>query len=366
MASQSAEGAGTDASARTPPPGFSVQQLQAAQAAQTYGWMQYAGAAYTAAYATQQVVLRQQQQQQESQQQAQWPASAVTNYWGQQQVWSQWGQQGLSPAATTWGTYNENGVGAWNAGSSPQAGAAATACMNGFGVNNGFGTSAPSELPSYPREKLFSLDVECVAVGTTHLISDRYPCLLALVDGSSKVILRVTIKPDRHVFSYLTPLTGMTAEDMENGVSLEEATDLLRKHLPSDAVLVGQKPDGDIEWMKLRKGVDFGEVIDLAEVLKGFNQKYGQYNYHSLQHQAAILLDKHTNGAHDPAWDAQVSMELYHKAAQATPEELEAMRQSLLQKRPAPSVAKQHNYVMDGVCLAKFMPKNCICGRPCG
>jgi len=180
------------------------------------------------------------------------------------------------------------------------------------------------------------------------------------------VILRVTIKPDRPVVSYLTPLTGMQAEDMENGVSLEEATALLRKHLPPGAVLVGQKPECDIEWMSLRKGIDFAEVIDLAEVLKGFNQKYGAVNYHSLQHQAAILLDKHSSGAHDPAWDAQVSMELYLKVVEATAEELESMRQSLLKKRPAPSVAKQYNYVMEDVCLAKFMPKNCICGRPCG
>lgn len=377
LGTSSSAGVGADASARTPPQGLGTgwpAHLQAAQAALPYSYIQYAGAAAYAAYAAQQqqpVTLRQLQlAQQESEQQSQWPASALTNYWGgQTQGWAQWQQQqGMVPGAAAWeGAYSSSAAAAWSAGTTPQASTAASSGrLQGLGASNGFGTSSPSGLPAYSRDKLFSLDVECVAVGKTHLISDRYPCLLALVDGNAKVILRVTIKPDRPVVSYLTPLTGMRAEDIENGVPLEEATALLRKHLPSDAVLVGQKPDGDIEWMRLRKGIDFAEVIDLAEVLKGFNQKYGQFNYHSLQHQAAILLDKHSSGAHDPAWDAQVSMELYLKAVEANAEELESMRQSLLQKRPAPSVAKQYNYVMDDVCLAKFMPKNCICGRPCG
>ena len=36
------------------------------------------------------------------------------------------------------------------------------------------------------------------------------------------------------------------AEDLEGAVSLEEAVDILKSHLPKDAILVGQRVDTDI------------------------------------------------------------------------------------------------------------------------
>uniref|UniRef100_A0A7S0AJF2 Exonuclease domain-containing protein n=1 Tax=Pyrodinium bahamense TaxID=73915 RepID=A0A7S0AJF2_9DINO len=221
-------------------------------------------------------------------------------------------------------------------------------------------------VPFYPTERIFCIDVECVAVGTTHELSSRAPCSVALVDGYGEVLFAEAIKPDKPVVSYLTPITGVTAEDLEHGISLEVAIEELKRRLPKDAVLVGQKLDSDITWMQLEPGVDFAESLDLAEIFKGFNVKYGNYSYHSLQHEAQVLLGRAPpEGAHDPAWDAQVSVQLYGLARNATPEVLAVMQYHLMSVRPVPSIAKRYNYTLDGVCMAKFMPKLCTCGAPC-
>ncbi len=129
--------------------------------------------------------------------------------------------------------------------------------------------------------KCFSIDVECVASGTTH--NDRVVAQIALVDadgwsvhrpwffvradlprcptlrraaptsntppfGSRHLLLLanstvddIYIKPSVPVVSFLTPLTGLTAELIaEKGVSFAEGLAKLKAKLPTDAVLVGQ------------------------------------------------------------------------------------------------------------------------------
>ncbi|CAK9090274.1 unnamed protein product [Durusdinium trenchii] len=210
-------------------------------------------------------------------------------------------------------------------------------------------------------DKVFCVDVECVAIGRSHDISARSPCSVALVNGQEEVLLKEIIKPEKPIISCLTPLTGVTKADLDKGISLNEAVAKLKRLLPADAVLVGQSCASDIEWMMLEKGVDFAEVVDLGEIFKGYNARYGNYSVHSLQHEARVLLGKTARGAHDPAWDAQVSVALYKKAKLATAQELTSMQQQLISTKPLPSVAKSHNYNIDGVCMAKFMPKFCTC-----
>jgi len=219
---------------------------------------------------------------------------------------------------------------------------------------------------AYPRERIFCFDVECVAVGRTHELSSRAPCSVALVDSFGEVLFGTKIQPDRPVISYLTPITGLTEEDLRDAMPLDQAIQELKLRLPKEAVLIGQQPAGDIAWMGLQRGVDFAEVIDLSLIFRGYNRKYNNYVFHSLQHEAAVLLQKpHAeNGSHDPAWDARASVELYELAREATDEQLREMRQQLIAARPPPSIAKRYGYKMDGVCMAKFMPKFCICGVP--
>lgn len=221
-------------------------------------------------------------------------------------------------------------------------------------------------VPHYPDDKVFSIDVECVAVGRTHETSSRSPCSVALVDINGTVLFQAIIKPSEPVVSYLTPITGYSAEDLEDGMSLEEATTALKSKIPHDAVLVGQHPGGDITWMQLEERSDYACSFDISDVFKGYNHRFGTTSYHSLQHEAEVLLQKSPKvGPHDPVWDARVSVELYKLVRNATRQQVEEMRQKLINVRPAPSIAKQLDYKYQGVCMAKFMPKMCTCGKPC-
>jgi len=220
-------------------------------------------------------------------------------------------------------------------------------------------------VPQYSREDVFSLDVECVAVGRSHEKSDREPCSLAVVDGFGQVLMHQVIQPARPVVSYLTPFTGLRAHDFEGGraIGLARAINELKSVLPQRAVLVGQNPEGDIEWMRLSKGVDFKDVVDLSEVFK--NDRGMMF---SLRHEARVLLGKESNEkVHNPCWDAIVSMELYRKAADATPKELASMQDKLTHQDywpPKPSLARECGYQIDGVCLSMYVAEMCTCGRP--
>lgn len=212
---------------------------------------------------------------------------------------------------------------------------------------------------------MFALDVECLAIGRTHEKSDRAPCSYAVVDGFGKLLKRTLIRPPREVVSYLTPFTGLRDGDItaQNSLSFERAVRELREVLPRRAILVGQEPSGDIEWMELRQGQDFTGVVNLSEV---FTNDRGMV--FSLRHEARVLLGQEpAAGAHDPAWDAKVSVELYKLAARSRPKELEALRNKLTKKEfwpPKPSTARECGYQLDGVCLSMYGADHCICGRP--
>ena len=224
----------------------------------------------------------------------------------------------------------------------------------------------------YVSEKLklkgsvFSLDVECVAVGKTHLTEDTVPAKFALVDSQGKTVCVQYIRPEKRIVSYLTPLSGVRAEDLEGAVSMEEAVEMLKSNLPKDAILVGQKVNTDITWMRLKQGEDFADFVDLSEVFKGYNVKYKETSYHSLLHEARILLnlpDLDTAAEHDPAIDARLSVQLWEKV-KSRPDQLGEMRQRLIRSRTKMSVKKRLNYQYEGVCLAAFYPEKCICGMP--
>jgi len=144
--------------------------------------------------------------------------------------------------------------------------------------------STPNSASDYVKKKMalegpvFSLDVECAAIGYTHLKKDRTPVMFSLVDGEGKTILKEKVKPNKTIVSYMTPWTRISKKkDLEDGMSLEQATKLLKSKLPSNAILVGQRIIGDIEWMNLSQSKDFQESVDLAEVFKSWHPKYGSF-----------------------------------------------------------------------------------------
>lgn len=167
-----------------------------------------------------------------------------------------------------------------------------------------------------------SIDVECVATGTKH--NDRAVAQIALVDQARSPvsaaipcqhtvlthdsacclvlrspsllqfetpILNLYIKPEAPVVSYLTPLTGLTADLLEqHGTSLAIALATLRQALPKTAVLVGQNVRTDVVWLGLQERVDFAGMMDLAGLFRVFNPQYNSWSVFGQDHLARVLL----------------------------------------------------------------------------
>lgn len=211
-----------------------------------------------------------------------------------------------------------------------------------------------------PIPKYYSIDVECVATGTGH--NDRAVGQIALVDQYERVILNLYVRCPVPVVSYLTPLTGLTAELVESqGISLQEAMTALRQNLPPFATLVGQNIAADIRWLGLQEGVDFEGLIDLSGAFRVFNPKFNGYSYFSLAHEARVLLGISMESVHNAATDAIISIRLFNKFMQLrdTPE-LETVKQSLIAIPLEPSFAKK-NPSYETVCMGN--KKTCTCGQ---
>ena len=70
-----------------------------------------------------------------------------------------------------------------------------------------------------PNQPVFGIDVECVASGVNH--NARSIAQVALVDAWCRPVFNVYVKQDKPVASYITPLTGLTKEILDqNGYPL--------------------------------------------------------------------------------------------------------------------------------------------------
>jgi RNA exonuclease 4 len=137
-------------------------------------------------------------------------------------------------------------------------------------------------------KRYIALDVECVATGRRH--DDRDVSLVAVVDINEEVILKRKVKPEKPIVSYLTPLTGLRPGDLDNGERLSVVLRDVKAILGPDVVLVGQGLKSDIKWLQLEQGKDYDSVVDLAQMFKTYNSRYGNYSYFSLSHEANTLI----------------------------------------------------------------------------
>ena len=81
-------------------------------------------------------------------------------------------------------------------------------------------THPPPIIINVPQgHPVYGIDVECVASGISH--NARSVAQVALVDAWSRPVFNVYVKQDKPVASYITPLTGLTKEILdEYGVDL--------------------------------------------------------------------------------------------------------------------------------------------------
>ncbi len=211
---------------------------------------------------------------------------------------------------------------------------------------------------------MFALDVETLAIGKTHESKDRFPFLIALLNGQGETLLKSWVKPPSAVVSYLTPLSGVKASDVDLSTSppLEVVLAELHQHLHPDAILVGQYPWGDIQWCRLEKGVHYRDVIDLSNWFRVWVDV--RWVYFSLGHAVKHLLKKNQNQVHDPVQDCQLTLELYHKYKDASEDEKRRVGRYLCNQPKSVNAASLYDFCINGVCLAGFNPKKCVCGRP--
>lgn len=206
----------------------------------------------------------------------------------------------------------------------------------------------------------YSIDVECVATGKDH--NARAVAQVSLIDERENVLLNVYVKPDTPVVSYLTALTGLTKEIIDqHGIPLADAVGMLRACLPRTAVLVGQNIRSDIQWLSLQEGRDFAGLVDLMGLYRIWNEQYKSFSQFSQDHLAKTLLAWDTTQPHNAVGDAMKSMRLFqlHKALQAEEAQWDSAKAALLATPPEPSFARRYPEY-EGCCMGNR--KTCTCG----
>ena len=271
----------------------------------------------------------------------------------------------------------------------------------------------------------FSIDVECIATGYGSCAngindgcgnegqnkegvppsqyndrSNRYPGRVAMVDSEGNVLADIIIRPPNDgagVTSYLTPLTGLTADKClgSDAKSLEDAVATIKSLLPKNGILVGQAIDHDVEWLGLTPGgVDFDRMIDISDIFRqrmpsilneaaavlkkkeeegssiaqqstsssvedkssddylGFATRYRHF---SLRHVCLNLLDEDIqSGEHNPITDAKYSLLLFHKYRNSSVTQLRIVRDGLHRAPITLGFAAEKTSVIDGVCVSKM------------
>lgn len=271
----------------------------------------------------------------------------------------------------------------------------------------------------------FSIDVECIATGYGSCAngindgcgnegqnkegvpssqyndrSNRYPGRVAMVDSEGNVLADIIIRPPNDgagVTSYLTPLTGLTADNClgSDAKSLEDAVATIKSLLPKNGILVGQAIDHDVEWLGLTPGgVDFDRMVDISDIFRqrmpsilneaaavlkkkeeegssiaqqstsssvedkssddylGFATRYRHF---SLRHVCLNLLDEDIqSGEHNPITDAKYSLLLFHKYRNSSVTQLRIVRDGLHRAPITLGFAAEKTSVIDGVCVSKM------------
>jgi len=210
-----------------------------------------------------------------------------------------------------------------------------------------------------PGTPIYSIDVECGATTKDH--NGRAVISIGMVDEMCRPMCSVLIKPDQPLLSCLTPITGVTQEDIDqNGVTMEEAVARVRACLHPAAVLVGQNILKDMQWLGLVQGQDYASLIDLTAVFRVWNPQHSQWTNFSQDHVAAVWLGVGERPSHNALDDATISMSLFnaYRQCQWDPAQLHAAQMATLSTPRVPSYAAKHGSV-DGCCLGKR--KTCTC-----
>mmetsp|Transcript_22298 Transcript_22298/g.32457 ORF Transcript_22298/g.32457 Transcript_22298/m.32457 type:complete len:259 (-) Transcript_22298:135-911(-) len=223
-------------------------------------------------------------------------------------------------------------------------------------------SSSPSVSPVIinvpPGARVYSIDVECAATSTGH--NGRSVCSIGMVGPMGEPIANILVKSD-DVVSYLTPLTGVTSEAVQQfGVSFNDAVAQVRSFLGPNVILVGQNILKDVQWLGLQEGVDYASLIDLVALFRVWNIKRNAWTNFSQDHVARVWLGIGDRASHNALEDAGISMALFncYYSVQHDPHRLQEMQMVTLNTPIQPSYASRNGSI-DGCCLGHR--KTCTC-----
>lgn len=172
------------------------------------------------------------------------------------------------------------------------------------------------------------------------------------------------IKQQVPVLSYITPLTGLTKEIVDqHGLPLADALALLRAHLPPNSILVGQNILKDVQWLQLAESVDYFSLIDISALFRVWNPTRNEMTSFSQDHCAKVWLGIESRKSHDAVQDAQISMSLFnaYRSVQWDPARMYQLQHATLTTTRIPGFSSL-NPSVDGCCMGNH--KKCTCGAP--
>ena len=212
-----------------------------------------------------------------------------------------------------------------------------------------------------------AVNVDYAATGQGHL--DRYPCRISVVTNDATLVdVLVSVEP---LHSAMTPYTGVTAEEIRAaGVPLADAVAAVHAALTAAAcggrvVLVGYNTTKLCGWLSLERGVHYSTAVDLVELTRTWNRRFGHWNFYSLAKICYAIFGEEAAMPNSLA-RATSLYDVYALAFSApfAVADLRKKLQKLQYGKEFPDCLTSKPVVCDSVCVWAYNDGECICDQP--
>jgi hypothetical protein len=167
----------------------------------------------------------------------------------------------------------------------------------------------------------------------------------------------------------MTPYTGVTAEEIRaTGVPLADVVAAVHAALTAvggQAVLVGYNAAKTCTLLRLERGVHYATVVDVVELTRTWNRRFGHWNFYSLPKICYAIFGDGVVMPHSLA-RATALYDVYahaHSASYAVAD-LRKKLQKLQYGKEFPDRITAKPDVCDSVCVWAYNDGECTCGQP--
>ena len=205
-----------------------------------------------------------------------------------------------------------------------------------------------------------AINVDYVATGPGHL--DRAICRVSLATAGVSVLDLVIRVPS--VLDAMSVYTGLELADFEGADEFEEVVKKTREALAQykDVFLVGHGLARCARGMQLVAGRDYHSSVDVVELLRSWNRRFGHWNYYALPKICFVAGVETPRNSRDRA----LAMLAVYEYLVGGPFMLSSVKQRLQQLQygrgfPAEVAAKPE--APAGVCVWAYREDLCVCGQ---